>query len=80
MIKVKICSGTVCHVMGGSDLHMITEFLPDNLKNKVIVEGVPCLGFCNEPNGLKPPFVQVNNKLISQASLSKIIENIQSEL
>lgn len=78
MVLVKICCGTVCHVMGGANLPLLSDFLSDELKAKVKVEGKSCLGHCNKD--LKPPFVEVNDKIISEASFSKIIECVKQEL
>ncbi len=80
MITVKICSGTVCHVMGGADLHFFTEFLPEHLKEQVSVSGVPCIGACNKDDRMKPPFVMVNNILIAEATFAKIVETVKTQL
>lgn len=80
MIKVKICSGTVCHVMGGADLPLIPEVMPKELKGQVEFVGASCIGTCNIEGGLKPPFVDVNGRLIDQATISKVIEVIKEEL
>lgn len=77
MVVVKICSGTVCHVMGGSDLPLLFDFLPNELKSKVRVESVPCFGNCTDGSSQKPPFAEVNGEFISEASFPKIIEKIQ---
>jgi NADH:ubiquinone oxidoreductase subunit E len=80
MIIVKICRGTVCHVMGGSELPLLVDMLPDELKNLVSIEGTTCIGNCNKENSIKPPFVEVNGQIIAQASIAKIIEAIKQEL
>lgn len=80
MVLVKICCGTVCHVMGGGNLPLLSDFLSDDLKEKVKIEGTACLGHCNKDKSKKPPFVEVNDKLISEASFPKIIECIKEEL
>lgn len=79
MIKVRICRGTVCHVMGGSDLPLISDVIPNELKDQIEIEGFACLDFCNNDKDLKPPFVKVNDILISEASVSKVLEVIIAE-
>ena len=37
-IKVSICTGTACFVMGSSEIMLIEEKLPEDLKDKVEVE------------------------------------------
>lgn len=79
MIKVKICRGTVCHVMGGSDLPLISEVIPPELKSKVEIEGISCLDYCSNTDGLKPPFVIVNEHVISEATMAKVLDVIITE-
>lgn len=80
MITVRICSGTLCYVMGGSELWMLPEILPEELKSKVIFKGSPCLGHCNKEKPSRAPYVEVNGKVIHDASVSKIIEVIKDEI
>jgi NADH:ubiquinone oxidoreductase subunit E len=80
MIIVKICRGTVCHVMGGSELPLLVDMLPDELKGQVRIEGTTCIGACNKDSSVKPPFVDVNGQIIALASIAKIIEVIKEEL
>jgi len=75
--KVKICTGTLCHVMGGAELPALEDHLPENLKSKVIVKGMVCENYCNETD-LKPPFVLINEELMQEASIEKIIQFIQN--
>lgn len=76
-IKVIICSGTACYVMGVSDIFMIEENLPENLQGKVEVDGSTCLEYCKAREHGKPPFVTVNGELISDANMANVIEKIQ---
>jgi NADH:ubiquinone oxidoreductase 24 kD subunit len=80
MITVKICSGTLCYVMGGSELWTLPEVLPEGLKDKVTIKGSPCLGYCNTEKPVKAPYVEVNGRLVREASVSKIIEVIKEEI
>ncbi|MBI9068779.1 MAG: hypothetical protein JEZ09_15900 [Salinivirgaceae bacterium] len=80
MITVKICRGTLCHVMGGSDLPLIPDFISEKIKPHVYFEGTTCLGFCNQDEGLKPPFVEVDGKIVSEATISKVIESIETAI
>lgn len=80
MIQVKICRGTLCHVMGGHNLPLLAEKLPADLQNKVTIEGASCLECCGEDSGMKPPFVEVNGRIISEATIVKIIDAIRTEI
>ncbi|MDZ7776248.1 MAG: monomeric [FeFe] hydrogenase [Bacteroidales bacterium] len=79
-INVKICLGTTCYVMGASDLQMMKEFLPENLADKVLLCGSPCLDYCfeQEVNG-KPPFVEINGKVLGEATIEKVTELIKKK-
>jgi len=80
--KVTICTGTACFVMGGSELLLLEEQLPDELKEITEIEGSPCIGVCkNAEHGKtqsnRAPFVQINGVLMEQANTQKIIEHLQ---
>jgi NADH:ubiquinone oxidoreductase subunit E len=77
-IKVTICSGTTCYVMGGAQLMMLEDMLPPDLKERVEIVGSPCLEACKGKAGQKPPFVKVNNHLIGEASIPALIEYLRT--
>ena len=73
-IKIKICVGTQCYVMGNHELKDLKDQLPEDLKPKVYVEAAVCLG-CDVLNTKPaPPYVEVNGTLISQATRDKIVD------
>ena len=77
-IRIKICVGTQCYVMGNHELKDLKDQLPEDLKSKVYVEAAVCLG-CDTLNAKPlPPYVEVNGKLISQATRGKIVEYLYS--
>lgn len=78
-IVVKICTGTLCHVMGGSELPELACHLPQNMKSKVEIKGMACGGFCKYGNR-KPPFVLIGDVLMEQASIEKIVRNLEKTL
>ena len=79
-ITVKICTGTLCYVMGGSELQLLDEYLPEDVKEKVDIKGSTCLDFCNREDSPRAPFVMVGDKVISEASITKVVEAINEEL
>lgn len=79
-VKVKICVGTYSYIMGGSELISLKDELPEQLKDKVTFEGATELKGCNENSGAKPPFAEVNGKVIHKATKQKIISAIEQEL
>ncbi|MGE0078049.1 MAG: NAD(P)H-dependent oxidoreductase subunit E [Bacteroidales bacterium] len=78
-IAIKICTGTLCHVMGGSELPELAHHLPEHIKSKVEIKGMVCGQYCKD-SSKKPPFVTVNDELIEQASIEKIINYIEKAL
>lgn len=78
-IVVRICTGTLCHVMGGAELPELPFYLPDYMKSKVEIKGMVCGEYCKD-SSKKPPFVTINDVLIEQASIEKIINYIEKHL
>ncbi len=72
-IKITICTGTNCFVMGGAELLLLEENLSETLKNKVDIVGCTCMDICKDTSAGKAPFVKINDKIISQATIPKII-------
>jgi len=79
MLKVFICQGTVCHVMGGSDLPLVADLLPDRIRTQVEFIETPCLGICNKEDNTKPPYVKLNEKVLDEVSVTKLFEAITAE-
>jgi NADH:ubiquinone oxidoreductase subunit E len=81
--KVTICTGTTCFVMGGSELLLLEDQLPDDLKAVTEIEGSPCIGVCKRADYGKAqadhaPFARINGEVIEQASAQKIIDCLRS--
>lgn len=79
-LTIKICTGTLCYLMGGADLQLLDEHLSEDLLAQVDIKGSPCLDCCNSAEGLKAPFVMVGDTLIDEASVSKVVEVIKQKL
>ncbi len=75
-VKVEICVGTACHIMGAHALVEFMENLPAWIKDRVDVTLSPCFEVCNE--GKKPPIVKVNGEYYEDVTpeiLNRIIMN-----
>ena len=79
-VIVKICTGTLCYVMGGADLQLLEEYLTPELMERVEVSGAPCLDYCNHDSSAKAPFVKVGDRIISEATITKVVDAIKEEL
>jgi NADH:ubiquinone oxidoreductase subunit E len=79
-VLVKICAGTMCYMMGGSQLQLLPEMLPEELADNVDIDGSVCLGYCSDKTKGNPPFVEINGRCMSEANIRKIILEIKKEL
>ena len=80
-VKVKVCLGTTCFVMGSSNLQELLEIVPKRYGEDVLVEGSPCLGLCSiDWEFSKAPYVKVNDEIIKEATVEKVIAAIDKEL
>jgi NADH:ubiquinone oxidoreductase subunit E len=67
--------------MGASELLLLEEMLPENLKDKVEIEGVTCLERCKN-TGIgknKAPFVLVDGELIESATVQSVLAKIEEK-
>jgi len=79
-IKVEICVGTTCYVLGAAELQELERFLPEELRGCVEVSGVSCLGSCKAGSYGQAPFVRIDGEIMAQATVGGIIERIKSKL
>jgi len=80
-IKVNVCMGTTCFVMGGSNLQELYDIIPQKYDDRVKIIGRPCLKLCSD-NGeySKAPYVQIGEEIIEEATIEKVIECIDRKL
>lgn len=80
-ITVKTCLGTTCFIMGGSDLQDLSNIIPQRYGDKVSIEASPCLELCHANVGYaKAPFVKIDDDVITEATLEKVLEAIEKRL
>lgn len=80
-IKVVICTGTTCYVLGGSQLLVLDEMLPDDMKSFVEIEGTTCLNYCKDQAQFgKPPYVKIGEHLVGEATPGRIVQFIRELL
>lgn len=79
-VKVSICTGTTCYLMGGAHLLTFDEMLDPCTAQDVEIIGSHCLGLCNDEANGKPPFVKVNDHIISDATLNKVLDKVREEI
>lgn len=80
-VNVKVCLGTTCFVMGSSNLQELMELVPKKYGDDVDVAGSPCLGLCSiDWEFSKAPYVKVNDEVIKEATVEKVLAAIDREL
>ena len=80
-VNVKVCLGTTCFVMGSSNLQELIDIVPKKYGKDVDVAGSPCLGLCSiDWEFSKAPYVKVNDEVIKEATVEKVIAAIDKEL
>ena len=80
-VEVKVCLGTTCFVMGGNNLQELNDIIPEKYGDKVEVMGSNCLGLCSiNWEYSKAPYVKVNEEVISEATVEKVIAEIERQL
>jgi len=79
-IKVEICMGTTCYVLGSFRLSALEEQLPDDLKPCVEVVGCSCLNACQDRNYGNAPFVRIGGtRIVDNATIEKVIDVLYAE-
>lgn len=80
-ILVKVCLGTTCFVMGGSNLQELNEIIPKRYAGKVEIQGSPCLGLCSiNWEYSKAPYVKIDEEVVSEATVEKVLEVLDRKL
>ena len=78
---VKVCLGTTCFVMGGSNLQELNEIVPKRYGDAVEIAGSPCLGLCSiNWEYSKAPYVKIDDEVISEATVEKVLEALDKKV
>lgn len=77
--QVRICTGTLCHVLGGSELPDLADHLPEKYRNLVEIKGSTCIEYCRNKD-LKPPFAEIDGDVVSEASIEKLVEELKRRI
>ena len=76
-VKVEICCGTACYLLGAANLMSIEDDLPAELRGRVEVEAGTCLELCERENLGGAPYVRINGtEIMAQATPEKVLARI----
>ena len=77
-IKVEVCCGTACYLLGAAKLMNLEEMLPEECRGRVEVEAKTCLELCERDNLGGAPYVRFNgSEIMSQATPEKVLARIR---
>ena len=77
-IKVEICCGTACYLLGAANLMALEDMLPENCRGRVEIEAKTCLELCERENLDGAPYVRFNDsEIMAQATPEKVLARIQ---
>ena len=78
MVKVEICCGTACYLLGAAKMMNIEDALPEECRGRVEVEAKTCLELCERDNLGGAPYVRFNGaEIMSQATPEKVVARIR---
>lgn len=80
-IKVEICCGTACYLLGAAKMMNIEDLLPEDCRGRVEIEAKTCLELCERENLGGAPYVRFNgSEVMSQATPEKVLARIRELL
>ena len=74
-LKIEICMGTSCHLLGAQDLLEVIEALPPEKKDKIELLGANCLSSCG-----KGPNIRLNGLVLSNMTPERLQQIIEDNL
>ena len=78
MIKVEICCGTACYLLGAAKMMDLEDQLPEDCRGRVEIEAKTCLELCERENLGGAPYVRFNGtEIMSQATSEKVLTRIR---
>ncbi len=81
-IKIRICVGTSCFVMGSAQIQSLEFNAPADIADHIEIVEERCMGLCREiaVKHNHGPFVFVDDELIESATYEKVVAKIREKL
>lgn len=77
-IKVEICCGTACYLLGASQMMDLEDTLPEAYRDRVEILPRTCLGLCERDNIGKAPYVRFGDgDVMADATREKVLDRIR---
>ncbi|NCU21150.1 hypothetical protein EOM89_10545 [Candidatus Falkowbacteria bacterium] len=76
-IKVEVCCGTACYLLGAAKMMNLEDQLPEKCRGRVEVEAKPCLELCEKDNLEGAPYVRFNEtEVMGRATPERVVARI----
>ncbi len=81
-IKVRICVGTSCFVMGSAQIQSLEFNAPSDIADEIEIVEERCMNLCKDITRKRNrgPFVYVDDELIEEATYEKVVAKIREKL
>ena len=79
-IKVEICCGTTCYLLGAGKLLALESELPAPWRPRVEFVAIPCLERCERENLGQAPFARVAGRIIANANAERLLNELSALL
>ncbi|MDQ0289300.1 (2Fe-2S) ferredoxin domain-containing protein [Oligosphaera ethanolica] len=78
MIKVEVCCGTTCFLLGARELLALADDPPAAWQGRVEVIATPCMDACNGNRFSGSPYVRINGTLLSGATRDLVEQRVNA--
>ena len=76
-VKVEICCGTACYLLGATKIMDLESSLPSQYVDRVEIIAHPCLDLCERDNLGGAPYVRINDtEIMANATLESVIKRV----
>ena len=76
-VKIEVCCGTACYLLGAAKLVTIEDSLPESCRGRVEIEARTCLDLCERDNLGGAPYVRFNgSEIMSRATPESVKDRI----
>ena len=81
-IRVRICVGTSCFVMGSAQIQSLEFNAPADIADKIEIAEERCMNLCKDVSRQRNrgPFVYVDDELIEEATYEKVVSKIREKI
>ena len=78
MVKIKICVGSHCSLVGALNILDTLEELKEEYPKQIQIEKVECMDRCEDIKNA--PVVKIDDKLITSAQTQKVISKVMERV